>query len=75
MLASHTAIIHTTLCYPYNTPFMFEHWAKWLVESERAHQNNSFSNSTVYVTFRFLITKSRSFPSRVEIQILVKCEH
>ena len=62
MFTSHTALIHVTLpisCYPYNTPFMFEHWAKWLVESERPHQNNSFSNSTVYVTFRFLITYSQ----------------
>ena len=62
MFTSHAALIHNTLpifCYPYNTPFMFEHYAKWLVKSERAHQNNSFFNSTGYVTFRFFITKSR----------------
>ena len=47
-------------CYPYNTSFMFQHWARWLVESERVHQNNSFSNSTVYVTFHFLITYSQA---------------
>ena len=61
MFTSHTALILPISCYPYNTPFMFEHWAKWLVtESERAHQNNRFSNSTVYVTFCFLITYSQA---------------
>ena len=60
-------------CYPYNTPFMFEHHAKWLVKFERAHQNNSFFNSTVYVTFRFFITKSRSSYSTSTVRKLVFC--
>ena len=63
-------------CYSYNTPFMFEHQAKWLVKSERAHQNNSlfcFSLQHCICNITFLNYKKSVqliLPSQVEIQTL-----